>query len=93
MGEPFAKNVSVVIFGGPTCCMVGVGSITNSVLFEILSNPTNAMIIAIDVIPAPITREGPCINDDWNFLVHLVFCAIVELMVMMPFHHQVLYLN
>ena len=39
--------------------MVGVGSMVNSVSFEIPLNPKNATIITIDVIAAPIARDGP----------------------------------
>lgn len=61
-GEPLSMNVLIVIFAGPACWTVGAGSITSSDSFEILSNPTNATIKAIDAIAAPIPREGPCIN-------------------------------
>jgi len=57
----------MVIFGGPDSWIVGVGSITSSTSFEIPSNPKNATIIIIDAIAAPIAREGPWINEDWNF--------------------------
>ena len=40
-----------------------------------LSKPKNAIIIAIDEIPAPIAREGTCIIELYGFLAHLVFYA------------------
>jgi len=67
IGEPFAKNVSIVIFGGPDSWIVKVGSITSSASFEIPSNPKNTTIITIDEIAAPIARDGPWINENWNF--------------------------
>ena len=66
MGDPLAKNVFRVIFAGPTCCIVGVGSIFNSVGFEKPSNPMNAITSTTDEIMAPIASDGPWINENKN---------------------------
>ena len=62
MGEPFSKNVFIVIFAGPMGSVVGVGPIMSSGSFVIPLNPKNTIIIIIDATAAPIPSDGPCIN-------------------------------
>ncbi len=57
-GEPFSKNVALVICAGPDSSITGVGAISNSdSLFDKL-NAKNIAIIATDAIPAPIAKDG-----------------------------------
>ena len=76
IGEPLAKNVSIVTLAGPSGWIVGVGCITSSDSLEIPSKLKKTMTKTTAEIPAPIAKDGPCINDLRIFSDHLVFVLI-----------------
>ena len=62
-GEPFNTNVSIVIFTGSTCCIFGVGSITNPCSLNEPFTPKITTTMVIDATMAPMASDGACNNN------------------------------